>query len=156
MIWETKYWKADLRRRAAWLKRRQEQQARFSLKQFAEIEQNVMIGFYCIRKLIEADDLSPRLAQKRIKVDSFPFNGEPVDLTNWDMIGLHYTLTHKKASQMPVLWLCHQFVHSYVFIPSFRGSYGPLDGIYFNSDREKHRFLYRVTTRSIISMFRMV
>ena len=155
MIWESKYWKTDLRRRAAWLTRRQTQQARFSLKQFAEIEQHVMIGFYCIRKLIEADCLSKRLSQKTLRVDSFPANGNVVDSTNWDMIGLHYTLQQKTTSRVSVLWLCHQFVHSYVFVPSFRGAYGPMDGIYFNSDRGKDKMLYRITMRTVVSLFRM-
>ncbi len=155
MIWESKYWKDDLRRRASSLKCLQAQKAHFTLEQFAEIEQQVMIGFYCIRKLIEAEGLPSRLSNKTVRVDEFPFNGQPVDSTNWDMIGLHYALNQKTASRRPVLWLCHKFVHSYVFTPSFRGSYGPMDGIYFNSDRSKDKQLYRVTMRTIVSLFNM-
>jgi hypothetical protein len=154
MIWESSYWKADLLRRAAWLKQKQKQD-RWSEAAFAALEQQVMIGFYCIRKLSEANNPPPRLAKKNVRVDAFQFNGQPVDSTNWDMVGLHYSLNQKTHLQASVIWLCHQFVHSFVFVPSFRGPYGPLDGIYFNSDREKHKFLYRVTIRTIVSLFRL-
>ena len=153
MIWESKYWKDDLRRRASSLKRLQAQETRFTPEQFAEIEQQVMIGFYCIRKLIEAESLSPRLSKKVVRVDEFPSNDKPVHSTNWDMIGLHYMLNQKTTLRRPILWLCHRFVHSYVFMPSFRGPYGPMDGIYFNSDHSKDKQLYRVTMRTIISLF---
>ena len=57
MIWESAYWKEELLRQAEDLKKRSTQ-TKWSERSLARLEKTIMIGFYSIRKLIEAKKVS--------------------------------------------------------------------------------------------------
>lgn len=129
MIWESSYWKNDLLRRAKMLRVRTRQE-RWPESSSAKVEQLLMTGFYAVRKLIEAKKLTDALVAKRILVWEFPAAGKPVHLCNWHHIDRLYDLEKSKKTQIDVLDLCHQFVHSYIFLLSFDNK-RRLNGVFF-------------------------
>lgn len=45
-----------------------------------------MVGFYSIRKLIEAKKLNDNMSNMKVQLQSYPGKGKPVALLNWDEI----------------------------------------------------------------------
>ncbi|HEX9938589.1 MAG TPA: hypothetical protein VGB15_15735, partial [Longimicrobium sp.] len=77
MIWESSYWKEDLLKQAEALRKRTTQR-RWPEISFARLEQAVMLGFYSIRKLVEARKLSDHVASSAIPVTTYPPTGKPI------------------------------------------------------------------------------
>lgn len=156
MIWESHYWKEDLVRSAKRLRKRIKQR-RWSETSFAKLEKEVFIGFYGVRKLLEAKKLSERLIKKRIPVQAFKFTGaRPITYFNWNSkCGDAYDFEKPAKLSMSLMFLCNQVVHSYVFKEVFDED-GALSGIFINSDREKNRMLYYVPLAEIVKLFTRV
>jgi len=154
MIWESNYWKDDLLRRAKMLRVRTRQK-RWPEASSAKVELALMTGFYAVRKLIEAKKLTDALVAKRIPVWEFPAIGKPIHLFNWHHIDRLYALQKSKKSQIDVEHLCHQFVHSYVFLLSFDDK-RQLNGVFLSSDKKRSSCLYYVEIRAIIDLFERV
>ena len=151
MIWESSYWKEDLLRHAAALRKRT-QQHRWPDRSLARLEQTVMLGFYSIRKLLEAKKLTVDVSEKQLPVISFPSLGKPVTLLNWHHLDRLYDFDHPNEQKRSIQWLCNQVVHSYVFTPTFAEPVG-LTGLLLNSDRTRHEALYLINIEDIISLF---
>ncbi|MDQ7837229.1 MAG: hypothetical protein RDU59_01905 [Thermodesulfobacteriota bacterium] len=134
---------------------RKKSQQRWPEASFAVVEKTVMIGCYCIRKLIESHKLSAHLARQSIRLRAFPHSGRPVTHMNWDMIGKLYDLDSPSDCAAELTWVCNQLIHSFVFVPSFTEN-GSFDGVFFCSDRERHKSLYQVPVDRLIRLFRQV
>ena len=154
MIWESSYWKDDLLRRAKMLRVRTRQK-RWPEASSAKVEQTLMMGFYTIRKLIEAKKLTDALVAKQIPVWEFPATGKPVHLYNWHHIDRLYALEKSKKTQIGVLDLCHQFVHSYIFMFSFDDK-KQINGVFFSSDRKRSSRLCHMEIKAVIKLFEEV
>lgn len=114
-----------------------------------------MVGFYVIRKLVEAKKISDGLVSKQIHAKEFAPTGRAVTLLNWHHIDRLYRLDAPKKSQIDLMALCHQFVHSYIFMLSFDGK-NRLNGVFLTSDRKRTSCLYYVEIQSIINLFEQV
>lgn len=110
------------------------------------------MGFYAIRKLIEAKKLTDALVAKQIPVWEFPATGKSVHLYNWHHIDRLYELEKSKKTQIDVLYLCHQFVHSYIFLLSLDDK-RRLNGVFLSSDRKRTSCLYHVEITAVIELF---
>lgn len=81
MIWESCYWKDPLldivEQIEFW-----ELSSNLDESDFAEIERQITIGFYSVRKLIDAKKLSDSVAQGKLNCLSFA-NINEVNLLNW-------------------------------------------------------------------------
>jgi hypothetical protein len=154
MIHESHYWKDDLLRSGSSLERRVGQR-RWYDSTFADVEKKVMLGFYSIRKLIEAKKVDDETAMQGVRVTVFPAKGKVVTRLNhhrwWDL----YDLERPKVSSMNLMPLCHQFVHSYVFGCGFDQS-RRLDSVLVSSDRERNRSLINVHLSEVIRVFKAV
>jgi hypothetical protein len=153
MIWESSYWKDTLLREARSLRRRKSQK-RWLQPSFARLEQSVMMGFYIVRKLLEAKKLSQASESSVVRVERFRWNGKPVHKLNWHHLDRMYDLSGSEKAQKNVKLLCDQFVHSYIFEPLFLED--GLDGIFVTSDRERAKYLYFLSIDTIISLFEAV
>lgn len=151
MIYESCYWKNDLLKQADDLRARRKQR-KWPEVSFARLEQTIMLGFYSIRKLIEASKLSESTVGQQLHVTTFPWSGKTVTRMNWDKIDKLYELDSPSSETRQVLFFCHQIVHSFVFMPAF-DERGQLDGILFTSDRHRHQCLYLVTLDTVIQLF---
>ncbi len=118
----------------------------------AAVEQLTMQGFYGIRKLIEANKLRPVISRRRVPVGRFQPTGKSITPFNWHKAEELYDLDHAQQAAMPLLDLCHQFVHSYLFFPAL-GEHGELEAFLLASDRQKFKALLRVEVAEIIEIF---
>jgi hypothetical protein len=154
MIYESHYWKDDLLKQAQILERRINQK-RWSESSFAHVEQSVMLGFYSIRKLLEAKKLSDDVANQSLQIKAYSWKGKGVTRLNrfeyWEL----YDLEHSLIAERGLAFLCHQIVHSYIFLLSFDES-NCFDGILVTSDRERHRMLYFIQVQQIIELFEQI
>ncbi|MDP8980914.1 MAG: hypothetical protein M3O35_10015 [Acidobacteriota bacterium] len=115
MILESRFWKDDLLAHAASLRARMAQQ-RWSDASFARCEQSIMLGFYAIRKLIEARRLSRSTRIAPVPMRSYPARGIPATLANKDRVEQLYDLEHGLACKRPLRFVCNQAIHSFVFL----------------------------------------
>lgn len=148
------FWKKSLLRQSATLRQRVRQK-RWTDNTFASVEQTVMVGFYSIRKLIEARNLSDSIRKQNLKIITYHWKGDPVTRLNRFFADELYDLRKPKAVEKDLLFLCHQVVHSYFFEPSFNKK-SHLNGVFVSSDRERNRVVYFLGIRQIINLFEQV
>ena len=91
MIDESCYWKNDLLKEADALRDRKKQR-RWPEVSFARLEQTIMLGFYSIRKLIEASKLSDSTIYEEIPITTYPWSGKTVTRMNWHKLDQLYDL----------------------------------------------------------------
>jgi len=113
-----------------------------------------MIGFYSIRKLIEAKKLSGSTIARRVPITTYPARGKPIHLLNWDEVAKLYDLENGNPAEIDLLSLCHQFVHSYVFVPELEGD--GLRGFFIASDRQRYESVQFIDVDAVISLFKLV
>lgn len=152
MIYESAYWKDDLLRGADDLERRLTQ-SRWYPATFAGVEKTIMIGFYAIRKLVEATKLDDKTAKQEIPLLKYPSTGKAVTRMNWTHYWELYDLDSPERSKLSLILLCHQFVHSYVFICDFTERKA-FTSVLVSSERDRNRHLYSVSVTAIIRLFR--
>src|SRR5690606_37513076 len=131
MIWESQFWKDDLCKKAAYVLRRKEQK-HWSESSLARLEQQLMLGFYAIRKLHEAAKLSSATMRRQTSLLGFPWLGKSVTKLNWHNVQSLYHFSAQTSESRDLLFLCHQFVHSFVFVVAFDDD-NRADGILFTS-----------------------
>ena len=114
-----------------------------------------MLGFYSIRKLVEATKLSDDVANQNLRVTAYSWKGKAVTRLNKSEYWELYDLEHARVVTRSLAFLCHQIVHSYIFVVSFDQS-KCLDGILITSDRERQKMLYKIQVKQIIELFEQV
>ena len=154
MIDQAGFWQSDLLRRAQELQRRRHQKV-WRDQSLGRLEQLVMVGFYCVRKLIESRKLSSQLLADTIRLDAFKPRSKSVTLLNWHRLHELYDFEQVNVTNISLVDLCHQFVHSYVFCPVF-STRGALSGILIASDRQKRKGLLHVRIKVIAGLFQRV
>jgi hypothetical protein len=145
------FWQADLLRRARELRRRLKQRV-WREASLARLEQLLMVGFYSVRKLLEAKKLSSDVVTCRIACDAYPSTGRRMTRLNWHRLSGFYDFERPAKVSIGVLDLCHEIVHSYVYCPMYDEA-GLLSGILAASDRHKARRLLRVQIADVIALF---
>jgi hypothetical protein len=86
---------------------------------FAKFEIATMMGFYAIRKLVEANKLTNKLTETSIPMRLYPSHGKAVTRLNNLRVDELYDLNAPKQTDLNLTKMCHQFIHSYVFVPVF-------------------------------------
>jgi hypothetical protein len=151
MIWESSYWKEDLLRLAAGLRKRQHRR-RWSERAQAKLEKEILYAFYAVRKLIEAKRLTDRVANLQCVARSYPYTYTGKRLTLFDWVRnfeVAYDFRKEKSERLPIRFICNQIIHSYVFIECF-GKSGGLSGIFFSSESQRYKRLYHMSIREIL------
>ncbi|MBS1825026.1 MAG: hypothetical protein JST93_06870 [Acidobacteria bacterium] len=154
VIWETTYWKADLLRRASWLETRQSGR-RWSKAASGKLEQEVMLGFYSIRKLVEAHKVPDALVAEGMPLRSYPAVGTRVTYFNFHRFPELYDFSRPSNTSRDLRAVCNQVVHSYVFAPLF-DTEGQVEGVLFNSDRTRDTEILFAAIPDIAIVFRAV
>ncbi|MGN7100331.1 hypothetical protein ACTHR6_01895 [Ralstonia holmesii] len=153
MIYESRYWKRPLLRAATWLERLRVQEAHEE-RDLVRIERELFVGFYAIRKLLDTFKVSTSTRKTTFSMSWSPCL-EPVDYMSAHRIEEKFDLETQHTEQRDLLFLCNQFVHSYVFIPLI-DERGAFFGVYVASDRARGEKLYFVGLDIILSAFRTV
>jgi len=154
MIWESSYWKRELFRIAKDLSGRLEQR-RWHAASLARVELDVMLGFYMIRKMIEARKISDEIPSRRLHLEAYRPTGRRVTFNNSHKIGDLYDLSSAHRETRTVRFVCNQIVHSFIFVPFLREKLG-WDGVIFSSDKEKAKAAYYMSSEDIIALFEEV
>lgn len=154
MIWDSDHWREELSRNANRIRRRQTLK-RWGKRSSTGLEKDLMVGFYSIRKLVEAHKVSDEIRDRRLSLQAFPWTGSPVTFLNWHKIDQKYDLEHPEAVTKTVYWITNQIVHSFAFMPCFDTA-GRLDRFFFNSDRTRRSHLYSIPVDEVVALFEEV
>jgi hypothetical protein len=151
MIWESYLWKADLAKRAHWLLGKKNQH-RWPESACVRVEQCVMIGCYCVRKLIEAKKLTDVTARRQLALTRYAARGKRVHHMNWHKLDELYDLDDPDKTRRPLLFVCNQLIHSFVFVNCFDDDRG-LDSLMFASDRDRNEALFQLSIDDLANAF---
>ena len=155
MITESFYWKKPLLKGAAIIRTYMERE-NLSDAQFARVERELFIGFYAIRKLLEAvGKVSEPTRNLKIPTLWYPKTiGKPiVDWHNRGEIWELYDLENERREQRDLLYITHRMIHSFIFMLS---GIDEGHGVFFTSDRDKECRLNFVKTGEIVKAFEIV
>jgi len=154
LIFESQYWKDDLRKIGARILKRKGQ-TRWIARSFVALEKDVFVGFYAIRKLVEAKKLSVTIETMQIDVTTYSSTEKGVTRLNSHRLDEHYDFTSPSQGQVPILLMCNQVIHSYIFTGYFNDDY-TLGGIFVTSDHSRKQKLYAVEVDALIMLFETV
>jgi len=152
MIYESFYWKRDLAKRAAYLEEKLKQR-RWDERSYTRLEQEIMLGFYSIRKLADAKKIPDKLVNKQITLMYFKSRGDFIHHGNWANVDRHYHLADGKKITKTLAYVANQLIHSFVFLPVHLEATPLIEGIAFNSDRTKSEVLFTMKMSLIVDTF---
>jgi hypothetical protein len=155
MIWDSNPWKHDLFKEAAFLDRLTVQQKPLTDRQRVSIERRLFLGFYAVRKLLEAHMLTDGCSNQEASVRVYPPPGKAITHFNWHKSGEHFDFDSPVSAALPLVKLCHQFVHSYIF-HVVEEETGGLRGFFIASDQQRSKGLIDIDAAAVISVFRSV
>jgi len=161
MIAESYYWKKELLKLADKLTKRTKSKRWWTESQHGSFEKEVMIGFYIIRKLIEAKTkLSNSLVASKLDGRKYHNISKRVTWRNNHRFHECYDFENPKSCKFDLVFLCNQFVHSYIFSPTFDcedeniNRSLTLGAIHFFSDDKRNNWLFEVRIEVIIRIFK--
>ncbi|MCE9562415.1 MAG: hypothetical protein K8U57_10210 [Planctomycetes bacterium] len=154
MILESHFWKVDLRKRAGTL-RKFAKQKRWTESSHAKFEQTIMVGFYSIRKLIEAKKLSNTILKLQVPVKKYLGKGDGVHLLNCHKLDELYQLESGEAGTCNLMFTCNQIIHSYIFAP-LCGDDLRVCGFMVSSDRERNQRAFEIQVSDVTTIFDLV
>ncbi len=155
MISESRYWKRPLLAMARRIRKLQ-QPGFWSERQFAQIEKDVFIGFYSIRKLFEAPTkVTDTTKRATVSLKCHVNREAPVPWQTNNRIHDHYELEVIQEESRPISFVANLIVHSFIFMPALNDK-GGLEEIYFTSDYEKDRKLFVIATDELVRIFELV
>lgn len=155
MITESYYWKKPLLSGAKLIRKSMELDE-MSDAQFAKIERELFIGFYSIRKLMEAvGKVSKETREMQLKVSLYPKlpDAPVVDWYNRSEFWELYHLEKPQAVERDLIFVANRMIHSFIFILS-GGDDG--EGVFFNSDYDTEKRLYFIGYPEILRAFETV
>jgi hypothetical protein len=155
MILDSWVWKRDLARRGDVLQKRIQQQ-RWTEASCANVERDIFLSAYVVRKLLEAGKISDEVESTSLRAVEYYLRKEcTVDIMNWHKLDELYDLSSGTETVVNIREYCNQIIHSFVFSLSFSES-GGLDGFFVASDREKDRRLLYLNISTVAEALRCV
>ena len=154
MIWQSQYWKEPLIESAAVLENFAQQQIELSEEDEAKIEREIFIGFYSIRKLMDARKITDSTKNFKLVLVWYP-NIKKVSVFDYNRPDDLYDFSVANKETRSLLFICNQIIHSYMFVILVNEQQG-FEGIVFCSDKDKDSKLYFMDTRQIVEVFRLV
>lgn len=156
MIWESRFWKADLLKYAEQLRRARTGAGPFSDATYVAVERAVLIGAFVVRRLADSHKLSDATVAMQLRTRRFPSTGYGATLINNHKVERLFDLTRSTRSPQPLLFLCNQAIHSYVLMPYADRGGKKVVGLYIASDRQRNRAMFAVPLVEFERAFRKV
>lgn len=177
MIFESHYWKKELYKINKKIIKRKESNNFWTENQYGTFEKEIMIGFYIIRKLVEAKKLTTKLLNSTIEGNKYLNKGKDITLMNFHRFDEFFNLDSPVKHNFDLAFICNQIIHSYIFSPNFsepsKDILEKLDkentiseeviealdesnfliSVYFSSDFNKNKYLYEIEILKIIELF---
>jgi len=155
VIWESGPWKEELLRIADRLHRKTEQR-RWTDRTDANLEKDVFVACYAIRKLMESHKLSKSVLSCQVACVIVPRRQDKrVSHYNWHKLHELYDFGGQSDAVLSLRNLCNQFIHSYIFCPVF-SERSLLDAVAVASDRKRRDCIYVIRVDSLIDVLRAV
>lgn len=148
MISESQYWKNDLAKNVSFIHNKLYQTV-WREASFAALEKRIMLSCYIVRKLAESNKITKERFLEPVNLWSYKNNGKVVDLLNSHRIDELYEVENAIEITKPLSYITNQIIHSYIFLYSFKER-NKIDGIIFNSDKSKHKEVYRLTLKEFL------
>lgn len=151
---ESCYWKEDLLLHAKRLKPVKKPK-RWSEKLVVNFEKELIVSFFCIRKLFETHKVSKKSRKYRTSVFCYAPTGKKITWHNhWDIDEI-YDLENEKNVTKSIVFLANQLIHSCTIF-AYREKNRNWGGVYACSDFERDKTIYRIHIKEIISIFELV
>ncbi len=151
---ESCYWKEDLLNHAKRL-RPIKKPSRWTERLVVNFEKEIIISFFCIRKLFETHKVSSKYREYKAQVYSYAPSGKKITKLNQHAIDEVYDLDNEKKVSKKILFLANQLIHSCTIF-AYRNEDRNWGGIYACSDFERNKTIYRIPIEEIISIFKLV
>jgi hypothetical protein len=113
-----------------------------------------MLGFYSVRKLLEAFQPPPNMALQ-LTVTTFPRNRKKLSPICWPEISEAFDLGAPGTETIGLRDLCNQVIHSYFFSVWLAPDHA-FRGVFFSSDRNKDKKIYRIDISAIVALFEKI
>lgn len=150
MAIESLYWKEELARIAKTI-RPVPRPKRWSERAVCSVERDVFIGFFIIRRLIELNKVSSRIADKKLSVFSAPVT-KTITKFNWHCLEDNYDWKAERAEKKPVSYLSNQCIHAYLSFV-LRGKDRNWSDLLVVSDYDRNETVWRIPFATIIELF---
>ena len=153
MIWESWYWKKPLLETAEWL-RALKTAGVLSDEQLAQIERDILIGFYSVRKLLDTPTkITDATKSMKVKLVCHP-NRKNVNWRNNHKIDELYDLAVSGIETRDIWFICGRIIHSFILAPCFNEQ--GLAGIMITSGIDKQSKLYSISIADVIKIYECV
>jgi hypothetical protein len=151
---ESYYWKQDLLKHARRL-RPVEKPRRWSEKYHVAFEKEIILSFFCIRKLFETNKVSSKSRKYRAQIFCcYPSGKRITNLNHYDIDDV-YDLSIEFSVSKSILFIANQAIHSCTLF-AYRNEDRNWGGIYVCSDFERDKTIYRIPIDELIKIFRLV
>lgn len=155
MIYESYVYKDELNRIANRLDKRLVQKRWLDHSLFL-LEKDIFIAFYIIRKLIEAKTkISSRTTNMKVNLVQYMPTGKSLNILNDTNIDYLYVMDKPRNVTKDLIFLCNQFIHSYIFCP-YIDTHPQRLAILFNSFYERTKGLYHLSVADLILIIRKI
>jgi hypothetical protein len=156
MIWESCYWKEPLLEIAGRLRSLKTGRHRLTEKRLVELERDIFIGFYSIRKILwPVPKVSDATRFLTVQLSWYPNRKKPVTTLNSHRVDELYDFEKIHRETRDLEFIVNRIIHSFVFMPD-ESEKGRLVGILFNSDHDKNKKLYSMTIDDVITVFERI
>lgn len=152
---ESRYWKEELLKNAKKIRLLQKRSPRWTERFICNLEKDLSISFFIIRKLIELHKVGDRTLKHKIKVYSCKTKGIAVTLLNNHRIDELYHLNNETQEARSIKFIADQFIHSYTIYTS-QDVWRKCEGVLLCSDYYRNHCLFRVPIKEIEDVFRIV
>lgn len=154
MIWDSYYYKANLLKICSHIEKSLLQK-RWTDSSYVRLENNIMIGCYLVRKLIESNKISDDVENLEIPIYSCPIKeDEVIDVMTDHLFNEKYNLSTWTMEHIKPKSFCDKIIHSLIFAAHLNLE-NKLNGLFFNSDYTKNK-LFIISTQNIIQIFKNV
>jgi len=127
----------------------------FTDKQFVQLEKDIFIGFYSIRKLIEAiTKVTDANKKMKVEIEWHP-NRKPVNWRNNHRIDELYALDKAHKEIRDIWFVSSRIIHSFILNPVINEN-SELEGLFFTSDTDKNKKLYFIHIDQVINIFEAI
>lgn len=147
-------WKQQLLRQAASLQDIASSH-RWSEVSAVKLEETLVLGFYGIRRLVNAFLLSETLVHRSIPMTAFPARRKTDILLADASHEKLYDLQAGRPVAHDLLFVCHQVLHNCIFAPVLDEQQRLL-GIFITSDHQRKVALYGLDLETIEGLFHQV
>ncbi len=110
-----------------------------------------MIGFFIVRRMIELNKVSSRVAKLKLNVFSAPVT-KHVNKKSRFFVHENYNWDAEKSEQKAVLYICNQCIHAYISFVH-RGPDRNWSDLLVVSDYDRNNVMWRIPFAAIVSLF---